>query len=227
MNAAAERFAPRTRTGHAALILAALLVLLNGCDRNRPPQDSETATATSQPARTPGAPPAWSEPTEPAETVATALPRVAPPPPALPPVIPAGVAPTRYANARVGQQTVMQQAIGETQTTRTTEVLRVTAETVYVRQTIESGPHTWSNEMTFHRFVDTPAEEPSLGGDVVGTERITVNGNVLNCERREGQDGGTRFRIWTCPDVFGWVVRHEQQVRGQWVRVLDLVDFSG
>jgi hypothetical protein len=152
-------------------------------------------------------------------------PPTAPPPPALPPAIPPDKSPTRYADARAGQRTVMQQHIGETTTRRITDVLRVTDADVVVRQTVESGEHTWQSEMTFNRYVSDPQFEPPLAGEVIGRETLVIDGRELNCEVREGRDGGLRFRTYLCPEVFGWVVRHEQHDAGQWVRRLELVEF--
>jgi hypothetical protein len=220
--------------------LLALLAALSGCERSKPsepadaeqPADPTAAPASTQPASQPAEvsppPPPLAKADDPPESDVLALvPQVAPPPPALPPALPSGVSPTRYADARIGQRTVMEQQIGETRTRRITEVRRVTADDVHVRQTVEYNGQAWHNDMTFHRYVSTPQAEPGLGGKIVGREKIEVGGKVLTCDVREGEQGGERFRIYTCPDVLGWVVRQETQQAGQWAPVLELVDFDG
>ncbi len=223
-----------------AALLALWVALSGGCDRSKPsepadteqPADPAATPASTQPASQPAEvtapPPPLADAEDPPEPHVVALvPQVAPPPAALPPALPSGASPTRYADARIGQRTVMEQQIGETRTRRITEVRRVTAGEVHVRQTVEYNGQAWHNDMTFHRYVSDPSAEPGLGGDIVGREKIKVGDNVLTCDIREGKQGSEQFRIYTCPDVLGWVVRHETQQSGRWVPVLELVDFDG
>ncbi|NBB95476.1 MAG: hypothetical protein GVY16_07010 [Planctomycetes bacterium] len=218
------------RLGIVAIVASALVT---GC-RKTPPDDRARAgtgdqaqPAAAKPPDAPAPPPSIKppEPDDPTEPIMV-TPQLAPPPPALPPAIPAGMTPTRFADAHAGQRTVMAQHIDDVTTTRTTDVVRVTAETVFVRQTVTSGQYDWTHEMTFNRYVADPAAEPMLAGEIVGRARIVVDGRELACVIREVEEGWQKYRTYTCPDVFGWVVRHDHHISGRWVTMLELLDFE-
>lgn len=208
-----------------ALAAAGLLTLLPAaCRRQEPPPPPDSQRLPSSPV--PPRPPAIRSA---AIGEARPIPVFAPPPPTRPPRVPADATPTRFAGARPGMEVVQRLTHpGSPEVIRTTRVIGVDRQNVDALQTTRTQTGEYAYRVSFNRYrISEPGSDPPEKKEkFTGLTLQKVSGKHILCEVYEYREGNISFRTLRCPDLFGEVVRHEDDAAGEWETRVEMIDFT-